>query len=162
VTELPSALTGAITFKIRGAPRTVMMAETDNDIRRCFAVMRVLRPNLKTEDQFLARVRELQSQADWRLIYVESADTPVAVAGFRIYESLEGGKVLYAEDPICLEVHRTKGLFKALVRAMEAIGRQEGCSRLYIQADPKARGTQLFFERIDYALSSYGFRKKLI
>src|SRR6185437_14305997 len=81
----------------------IKTAEAENDIRRCFPVMQVLRPHLKDADEFLTRARRQQAQSGWKLIYVEDGGVPVACSGFRISEWLSWGKSLYVDDLICLE-----------------------------------------------------------
>ena len=69
---------------------SIRQADSDEEIAACFPVMHQLRPHL-TPDSFRARVRS-QQRAGYRLAYVEADGRPVAVAGFRILETLVSGR----------------------------------------------------------------------
>ncbi len=155
-------MTGELTFKIRGKSRMPKLAESDAEIRRCFAVMKELHGHLESEDQFLTQVRRQQANEDRRLIYVEDAGVPVAAASFRISESLAWGKALFVDDLACQEAQRAKGFSKALVRGMEEIGRREGCAALCLESGVDLSREHRFYERIDYTLVSHQFQKKLV
>jgi hypothetical protein len=64
----------------------VHLATSDADIRRCYPVMKELRPHIPDAEDFLARVRRMEKEVGWRMVYVEDAGAPVAVAGFRVME----------------------------------------------------------------------------
>ena len=75
---------------------TIKLAETAEEIARCFAVMAQLRPHVKA-DEFVGRVEAQQAQG-YRLAYAEDAGEVVAVAGFRVMEMLATGRTLYVDD----------------------------------------------------------------
>ena len=136
-------------------------ATTDADIRRVYPVMRELRPHIKSEDEFLERVRRQQKDSGWRLIYVEDAGAPVAAAGFRTSEWLAWGKALYVDDLICLESHRGKGFAEALMRWMEDVARAEGCGEAHLDSGTHRLGAHRFYHRLKLAIASFHFQKKL-
>jgi GNAT superfamily N-acetyltransferase len=139
----------------------VKEAAAEADIRRCFAVMRELRPNVASADDFLARVRRQQAGSGWRLIYVEDAGVPVAVAGFRICEWLAWGKALYVDDLICLESHRGQGFAEALMLWTEDVARQEGCAEFHLDSGTHRLAAHRFYHRMKLAITSFHFQKKL-
>src|SRR5437764_5399175 len=91
---------------------TVRIAESDEDIRRCFAVMRQLRLDL-IESEFVPRVRR-QGQAGYRIAFVEDDGRVTAVAGYRYLESLSSGKFLYVDDLVTDENQRSKNYGKVI------------------------------------------------
>ena len=139
----------------------VKEASTDADIRRIYPVMLALRTHLKSEDEFLERVRRQQKQSDWRLIYVEDDGVPVAAAGFRISEWLAWGRALYVDDLICLESHRGKGFSEALMAWMEELARKEGCQEFHLDSGTHRLGAHRFYHRLKLAITSFHFQKKL-
>ena len=139
----------------------VKRAETDADIRRCFAVMKELRTHLKSADEFLARVRRQQAGSGWRLIYVEDGGEPVAAAGFRVSEWLAWGKALYVDDLICLESHRGKGFAEGLMRWMEELAKAEGCVQFHLDSGTHRLGAHRFYHRLKLAITSFHFQKTL-
>jgi GNAT superfamily N-acetyltransferase len=139
----------------------IKRAESDADIRRCHAVMQELRPHLKTADDMLARVRRMQKEAGWRLIYIEDKGEPVAAAGFRVHELLFSGKTLYVDDLIVLESHRGSGVAEALMRHMEDIARAEGCETFSLDSGTHRLPAHRFYHRMKMGITSFHFAKKL-
>lgn len=136
-------------------------ANSDADIRRVYSVMRELRTHIKSEDEFLERVRRQQKQSGWRLIFAEDTGVPVAAAGFRISEWLAWGKALYVDDLICLESHRGKGFAEALMAWMETKAREEGCGEFHLDSGTHRLGAHRFYHRLKLAITSFHFQKKL-
>ena len=136
-------------------------ALTDADIRRVYPVMRELRTHIKSEDEFLKRVRRQQKQSGWRLITVEDNGAPVAASGFRISEWLAWGKALYVDDLICLESHRGKGFAEALMAWMEELARKEGCGEFHLDSGTHRLGAHRFYHRLKLAITSFHFQKKI-
>ena len=75
----------------------VCLATHPADIVRCYAVMRLLRPHLADEADFVARVRRQQAEG-YQLAFLEAEDEVRAVAGFRCLEKLSAGRFLYVDD----------------------------------------------------------------
>ena len=139
----------------------VKPAERDADIRRCYPVMRELRPHITSEDELVARVQRQHEQSGYRLIYVEDGSKPVACAGFRISEWLAWGKALYVDDLICLESHRGKGFAEALMRWMEEHARAEGCAQFHLDSGTHRLAAHRFYHRMKLAITSFHFSKSL-
>lgn len=139
----------------------VKSAVADADVRRCYPVMRELRPALNNADDFLARVRRQQEGAGWQLIYVEDGGTPVACAGFRISESLSAGRFLYVDDLVCLESHYGKGYAKALMRWIEAHARAAGCRQLSLDSGTQRQRAHHFYYRAGLSITAFHFGKPL-
>jgi hypothetical protein len=87
---------------------TIRLAETDQDIARCFPVMAELRPHL-VESDFVMRVRRQTGAGGYRLVFLEVDGNVTAVGGFRISECLAWGKFLYLDDLETASEHRFKG-----------------------------------------------------
>jgi GNAT superfamily N-acetyltransferase len=136
-------------------------ALNDTDIRRVFPVMLALRTHIKSEDEFLERVRRQQAQSGWRLIYVDDNGVPVAASGFRISEWLAWGKALYVDDLICLESHRGKGFSEALMVWMEDLARRGGCGEFHLDSGTHRLGAHRFYHRLKLAITSFHFQKKI-
>ena len=140
---------------------SVKEAFAEANIRRCYPVMRELRPQIASEDEFVAQVKRQQGQAAYRLIYAEEAGEPVACAGFRVSEWLAWGKALYVDDLICLPAHRSKGFAAALMRRMEAQARAEGCAQLHLDSGTHRLTAHRFYHRLQLAITSFHFAKSL-
>ena len=139
----------------------VKTALSDAETKRVFPVMRELRPHLKDESDFLARVERQKSLTGWQLIYAEDKGAPVAAAGFRISEWLAWGRTLYVDDLICLESHRGKGFARALMVWMEELARRENCAALHLDSGTQRTRAHHFYFRRGLAITSFHFSKTL-
>jgi GNAT superfamily N-acetyltransferase len=139
---------------------SVRLAETDADIRRCFAVMQQLRPALG-EDEFVARVRRYQGEQNWRLIYLEQDGAVAAVSGFRILDCLATGKTIYVDDLVTAESGRSKGHGETLMAWMEQCARDEGCESFALDSGTQRTRAHKFYFRLGLPIVSFRFMKKL-
>lgn len=74
-------------------------ALTDEQILACYDVVMELRPHIKSEDDFLSKVK-LQYGMGYRLVYIKDTETGkvASICGFRITHYLFTGKTLYIDD----------------------------------------------------------------
>src|SRR5436309_7996711 len=101
----------------------IRLAESDDEIARCFPVMRQLRPNLK-EEAFVATIRQQQS-GGFRLAYLEEEGSVHAVAGFRLIDNLVSGRILYVDDLVTDTARRSAGYGKTLFDWLASRARDE-------------------------------------
>src|ERR1051325_10005186 len=99
----------------------IRLADTDADIDRCFPVMSQLRPHLAAAD-FVETVRRQQGQG-FLLAMLEDAGVVRAVAGFRVFDNLVGGRILYVDALVTDSTVRSKGHGKALLDWLTARAR---------------------------------------
>ena len=133
----------------------IKLANTDEEITVCFPVMHQLRPHL-TRESFLLRVRS-QEAAGYLLAYVESETGPVAVAGFRILETLGSGRFLNVDDLVTLDSERSKGHGASLLRWLIHWAEAESCGRLELDSALRRKDAHRFYEREGMAASAYRF-----
>lgn len=138
----------------------VKVVKSDADIARCYPVMAVLRPHLAEAD-FVARVRQMEKDSGFTLVYVEDAGAIVAVSGFRVTDFLYSGKTLYVDDLIALESHRGKGFAEALMQWMEETARNIGCQTFSLDSGTQRHLAHRFYQRLKMAITSFHFEKKL-
>ncbi len=109
-------------------------AESDDELRRCFPAVRVLRPHLADEGAFVAQVRRQQAQG-YRLAFAEDGSgAVVAVAGFRFTESLSWGRFVYVDDLVTVPEARGKGYAGALLDGVIALARAENCDAVHLDS----------------------------
>jgi GNAT superfamily N-acetyltransferase len=139
----------------------IRLAATQDEIRRCFAVMLELRPHLKSEDEFVARVLRQQAGQNWKLAYIEEDGQPVALAGFRIHECMSGGKLLYVDDLVTRQDRRSRGLGEKLMAFLERTAREAGCDALSLDSGTRRIGAHKFYMRLGLPITAFHFTKKL-
>jgi GNAT superfamily N-acetyltransferase len=138
---------------------SVRIAESDDEIARCFPVMHQLRPHL-VEDAFVARVR-VQQREGYALACVEDGGEVVSVAGFRIMENLVSGRLLYVDDLVSLDGKRSKGHGKMLLDWLTSYAREKGCSYLELDSGVQRFDAHRFYLTNRMIISAHHFRLTL-
>lgn len=107
----------------------IKVAETDEEIDKCYPVMAELRPHLSREE-FLAQVKRQIEASGYQLVYLTDDGEVKAVAGIRIAEWLARGKSLDLEDLVAAESDRSKGYGGQLFDWLLDYGREGGCTEI--------------------------------
>ena len=103
-----------------------------DDIAACFPLMRQLRPHLGSADELTERWRRQGATAGYRLIALWSAEGPLALAGYRIMESLIHGRFLYVDDLVAAAEERGRGHGARLMDRLKAEATAAGCAKLVL------------------------------
>jgi GNAT superfamily N-acetyltransferase len=139
----------------------VKLTQSDDDIRRCFPVMKALRPHLQDNEDLLERARRQMSDSGWRLAYVEDDGQVVACAGFRVHEWLVSGKILYVDDLVSAQDQRSRGYGKALLDWLKSQAKSEGCTQLRLDSGTHRTQAHRFYFREGLVISSFHFETTL-
>jgi GNAT superfamily N-acetyltransferase len=132
------------------------VARTERQIRRCFPVMKFLRPAL-TEDEFAERVRRQMKTCRYTLAYLEDGGRVKSVAGFRMSESLVNGKYLYIDDLVSDESERSKGYGSRLFDWVVVRAQRAGCQVLELDSGVQRFDAHRFYFRKRMRISSHHF-----
>jgi GNAT superfamily N-acetyltransferase len=135
----------------------IAIASTDEEIRRCFPVMRELRTHFTDEQKFVDQVKRQQKQ-DYHIAYVESEGEVRAVAGYRFLESLFSGKNLYVDDLVTLPADRSRGFGGQLIDWLIEQARQNNCETLELDSGVQRFDAHRFYFLKRMTISSYHFR----
>ena len=135
------------------------LAETDEDIRACFPVIRHLR-DVEDATSFLRRVRS-QQRSGYHLAALRDGAGPVAVAGFRFGENLAWGHHLYVDDLVTLPEARSRRYGAALLAWLVEFGRARGARQLHLDSGKQRTDAHRFYEREGLEASSLHFRRAL-
>ena len=107
----------------------IRIAETDEEIERCYPVMAELRPHIARGD-FLPQVRRQMAASGFRLVYLTDEGDVKAVGGIRIAEWLARGRSLDIEDLVATENDRSKGYGGKLFDWMVEHAKENGCKEV--------------------------------
>lgn len=140
------------------AAPTVWLADSDDDISRCFPALKVLRPHLE-ESAFLAQVRR-QQPAGYRLAAIGGPGAAEAVAGFRLAEFLAWGKVLYVDDLITLPGARGRGYGGQLLEWLAARAVEAGCDEVHLDSGYPRHDAHRLYLNHGFDLACHHFRRK--
>jgi GNAT superfamily N-acetyltransferase len=137
----------------------IKLAETDDEIARCFPVMAYLRPHL-LETEFVRYVHAQQAEG-YKLAFLEDVGAVVAVGGFRVMEMLATGRTLYVDDLVTDETKRSRGFGKALLDWLEEFARKAGCETFSLDSGTHRNEAHAFYFRERMRVTSFHFAKKL-
>lgn len=102
----------------------IKIALTDNDILKCWDVIKLLRPHL-VHDLFVATVKEMISEG-YYLAYIEENGIAVSAIGYRYLQFLYNGKHFYIDDLVSLPEARGKGYATKLLEYVIDLAKQKG------------------------------------
>ena len=137
----------------------IRQAGTDKEIVACYPVMRELRPHIP-DIEFVNRVRR-QEKAGYRLVFVEVDNDIVAIAGFRVGESLSWGRFLYVDDLVTSSKHRSKGFGAKLLSWLRDYAVAENCQQLHLDSGIHREGAHRFYEREGMSKTGIHFAQDL-
>lgn len=135
------------------------LAISDADILACFPVYRQLRPHL-VEDQFVATVHRMHATG-FQLAMRMHEERVTAVAGFRIYENLHSGRIMYVDDLVTDEAARSAGHGKALMRWLIEYAKDHRCVSFELDSGTHRHGAHKFYLREGMHISDFHFALSL-
>jgi GNAT superfamily N-acetyltransferase len=138
---------------------SVRIASTRDEIDRCFAVMRQLRPKLEAAE-FADRVAVQQGEGYW-LAYMEHEGAVVAAAGFRVMHVLWSGKTMYVDDLVTDEAMRSRGFGEAMLTWLMEQARKEGCETFSLDSGTHRHQAHAFYFREGLRITDFHFQKPL-
>lgn len=121
----------------------IFLAESDDEIQKCYPVMAELRPNIQL-DEFLPRVKRQTEIVGFQLIYLVDKEVK-AVAGIRISEWLSGGKYLEIEDLVAKSNERSKGYGGKLFDWLVKYAKENNCRQIKLVSNVKRFDAHRFY-----------------
>jgi GNAT superfamily N-acetyltransferase len=137
----------------------VLLANSDEEIARCFDVMAELRLHLSRET-FLARIRR-QMTTGYQLAFLLDGGAVISCAGFRFMDTLAWGKVLYVDDLITAERVRGRGFGARMMGWLVERALQENCDELHLDSGTGRLGAHKFYFRHGMVVKSFHFSREL-
>jgi GNAT superfamily N-acetyltransferase len=110
----------------------IKFAETETDLRKCFDVIKALRPHLTIEN-LLSLIPEMQKET-YRLIFIEKDGKAVSACGFRHLTTLFEGRYIYIDDLSTLPEARGYGHAGALFDFVVEIAKIEGLPAVHLDS----------------------------
>jgi GNAT superfamily N-acetyltransferase len=137
----------------------VRLAQTDEEMARCFPVMAQLRPYL-VADEFIRRIRRQQAQG-YHLAFLEEAGAVVAVAGFIVRDKLSSARTMYVDDLVTDAAQRSRGHGKTMLDWLQAHAREAGCVMFTLDSGTQRHEAHAFYFRERMRATDFHFEKKL-
>ena len=139
---------------------TLRHAETDAELAMCFPVMRLLRPNLTSTDEFCARVHR-QAEAGYRILAAWRGAEPYGLAGYRPQENLIRGPFCYVDDLVVRDDARRSGLGARLLQAVAMAAKARGLPHLVLDTGLDNLFGQRFYFRFGMLPAALRFAMRL-
>lgn len=140
--------------------REIKIAESDEEIESCHAVMAELRPHIHA-GEFLPFVKRLSADFGFQLVYLLDDSEVKAVGGIRIGEWLAGGKYLEIEDPVAKEGSRSNGCGGELFDWIVNFARAENCGQMRLVSHVKRFAAHRFYLNKRMNIEAHYFSLKL-
>lgn len=137
----------------------IILAQEDDEIRSCYAVMSELRPDVQPEE-FLTRVKRQSERAGYRLAFLTDVEVK-AVAGFRISEGLAWGNYLYLDDLVTKSADRSKGYGSELFDWLIEYARAAGCEEFHLNSRVQRFDAHRFYLNKRMFIECHHFALKL-
>lgn len=136
----------------------IRLAETPEEIARCFTVMFELRPHLEPVS-FVEQVRRQQAEG-YRLAFLEDGSAVQSCAGYRISENLSSGRFMYVDDLVTASSARSSGFGGELFDWLVAQARAEGCAQFQLDSGVQRFGAHRFYlmKRMDITAHHFGLK----
>ncbi len=103
------------------------------EIEDCFSVFQELRPKLENKEAFIAQIKR-QNLEGYILYSLREESEIAACIGFRIFETLGWGKILYIDDLITKKKFRKKGFGGALLRFAIEQAKLNSCQEVHLDS----------------------------
>lgn len=134
----------------------ILQPETDEQILATFPVMAQLRPHL-TADDYLQRVRRMHPEGYLLAAATDEDGVPRAVAGYRFFEMLYAGRILYVDDLVTDEGTRSRGYGKQLLDWLGEQARERGCDQLHLDSGVHRPRAHRFYFREGWVVNAFHF-----
>lgn len=137
----------------------VKLAETDDELRACAAVLRELRPTL-SEAQLVEQIA-LQRAEGYRVAMLKADGEVRTVAGFRVQLMLATGRTMYVDDLVTTATGRSHGYGATMLRWLRELARAEGCATFSLDSGTQRTEAHAFYLRERLRITSFHFAMPL-
>jgi GNAT superfamily N-acetyltransferase len=137
----------------------IARATTDDQIAATFDVMAQLRPHL-TRSEYVPHVKRLIAEG-FHLVALADEGAVRAVAGYRFFEMLYCGRLMYVDDLITDDRVRSRGYGRALIGWLKAEARERECSEVQLISHVRREHAHRFYFREGFGIEAFHFRTKL-
>lgn len=137
----------------------VELAVGDARLDDVYPVLHELRLDL-TREQMDARFAEGHPDG-YRVVALFDDGECRAVGGYRIMTNFVRGRVLYIDDLVTSDAHRSRGYGKAINDYLRALARDAGCDHLALDSGTGRVDAHRFYFREGYVITSFHFGSTL-
>lgn len=137
----------------------ILSATTEEEILKCWDVMKILRPHLE-ENAFVPTVLEMISEG-YHLVYVEDNTLVVSAIGFRFMQFLHNGKHCYIDDLVTMPGKTGKGYAGKLIDYVVELCKQKGLANITLDSGFQRVDAHRLYLQKRFNFSSLHFSKSI-
>ncbi|MBV1879173.1 MAG: GNAT family N-acetyltransferase [Pseudomonadales bacterium] len=134
-------------------------AGTIDEINRCYALMKKLRP-LLIEAEFPNQIGRQQQQG-YHLMVLQEHQTPVSLMGYRLVENLIIGKFLYIDDLVTEPDLKQRGHASQLLAWAIEIAKEHSCCAVQLDSGFENVDAHRLYLNHGFNLSAHHLRRSL-
>lgn len=120
--------------------------DSELDVKKCFDLMKALRPLLKGPEEFAIQVQRQQKQS-YKILGLEIDGKLLALAGYREAENLIHGKFIYVDDLVTAPEGRGHNYGQTVLLEICSIARQLGKEKVILDTAISNARAQKFYYR---------------
>jgi GNAT superfamily N-acetyltransferase len=136
-------------------------AITKKDIERCRNVIMELRPEL-SEKNYVEKVWEMiQEGYELHFILDDETNNAACFIGFRTFQMLRTGKMIYIDDLFTLPEYRGKGYAGMLLEQVEQLALKNGASSLHLDSGYSRHDAHRLYLNKGYIMECQHFAKQI-
>ena len=137
----------------------IKIANTDQDILKCWDVLFELRPHLN-KNNFTTIVKEMITEG-YTLAFIEEEGKAAAAVGFRYLQFLYNGKHIYIDDLSTLPSHRGKGYAGKLLDFVIEQAKENGYKVVTLDSGYQRFDAHRLYLNKGFTLNCYHFSKTI-
>lgn len=137
----------------------IQEALTNDDLTRCFEVMKELRPH-HSLDSYLNTIAEMKAEG-YHLYYLEDGGQMVCVAGLRFTTTLYDGPIIDFDDFVTLETARGKGYAGKLFDHLVSIAKERNIKTIHLNSNHRRFDAHRFYLNKRMNIVAHHFRVEL-
>lgn len=137
----------------------IQIAKSDNDINKCWEVIKQLRPHLEREF-FLSTIKEMTLEG-YILAFIEKEGKAVAAIGFRYLQFLYIGKHYYIDDLTTLEAEQGKGYAGKLLDFVFGLAKEKGFKAVTLDSGHQRHKAHRLYLNKGFTINSHHFVKSI-
>ncbi|WP_312845890.1 MULTISPECIES: GNAT family N-acetyltransferase [Exiguobacterium] len=139
---------------------SIKSIESPRELDDSFLVMNQLRTDL-TLEAYLELVSAMRPQG-YELYALYADDTIVSLAGIEVRVNLYLEKHVFIYDLVTCMNHRSKGYGEMLLHFVHEYARDLGAKYVALESGlARTEAHRFYTDKMDYAITSYSFRKQL-
>ena len=137
----------------------IQQAATTEDLKRCYEVMKALRPHHNLES-FLITIEQMFKEG-YRLMYLEDNNRVVCVAGYRFTTTLYDGLMIDFDDFVTLETQRGEGYASHLFDHLVSMAKEKGIKTIHLNSNHQRFDAHRFYLNKKMKIIAHHFRIEL-